>query len=172
MYTRRHFIASAAACVALPLLEGCPTVAQVVQATEGVLTEGETILNTVGQPAWAAAFGAAVNGLKAGYAVWDHSPTSTTGQKVEALLNALVAATASVLTTDPFTQLIDELVGLTDFAIGLFAGVPAAGVTALELSPSNPHVGAVQAPKSYREAKARWNKIVAANPALAGARLQ
>jgi hypothetical protein len=152
---------------ALLSLEGCPTVASVVAAVETVLKESEAILTSAGQTAWSSRLNDAYVALQAAYAAWDHSTTTTTGQKIDALLNALVAATNAVLPDDPYAALIDELVALAELAIGFFGAKPTANVATVP----NPHVGAVPEPKSGADSKRRFNAIVAANPALAKAAL-
>ena len=172
---RRQFIKAGGALgitAFLPMLQGCPTVAQVVLDVEGVLTEGEAVLNAAGQTAWANELGDAVTALKAAYTVWDQSTTSTTGQKVEVLLNALVAATAAILPNDPWASLIDQLVALVDLTLSFFPGLATAaapGVVRPTVAP-NPHIGAVLPPVSYKDAKSRWNAL-AVGP-LAGARIK
>jgi hypothetical protein len=150
----------------MPEFTGCSP-AQVVLDVEGVLKEAAAITAAAGQTNWSADFSAAADALQAAYNVWDQSTTSTTGQKIEAVLNALVAATAAVLPNDPYAALINECVALADLALGFWGGVAAPNALGRV---RNPHVGAVPPPTSYKDAKRRWNTLCVGP--LAGARIK
>ena len=141
-------------------LEGCPTVASVVAAVETVLKESEAILTSAGQTAWSSRLNDAYVALQAAYAAWDGSTTTTTGQKIDALLNALVAATNAVLPNDPYATLIDELVALAELAIGFFGAKPTANVAGVEAP--NPHIHAVAPPVNAADSKRRFNAAAVA----------
>jgi hypothetical protein len=165
---RRDFFKASATGAAIALapstfLTGCSP-DQVVQDVEGVLKESASITAAAGQTAWSADFTLAANALQAAYNVWDDSVKSTTGQKVAAMLNALVAATAVILPTDPYAPLINELVALVDLALNFWPASVA--VSAIR----NPHIGAVPPPKSYDDAKRRWNTLAVGS--LAAARIR
>jgi len=166
---RRSFLklsSTSAAIAVLPpslLFTGC-SVAQVVLDVEGVLKEAAAITQNAGQTAWSAELTQAADALQAAYSVWDQSTTSTTGQKIAALLNALVATTAIILPNDPWSALINEMVALADLALSFWPGS-----TSVTYS-RNPHVGAVLPPVSYKDAKRRWNTL-AVGP-LAGAKIK
>jgi hypothetical protein len=153
-----------AVAAVLPEFTGCSP-AQVVLDVEGVLKEAASITAAAGQTTWSNDFTTAANALQAAYNVWDQSTTSTTGQKIAALLNALVAATAIILPTDPFASLINELVALADLALSFWPGnaqsvvAPSLSPRVTLMNPANPHVGAATPPKSYKDALARWNAL-------------
>jgi hypothetical protein len=147
------------------MISGC-NVAQVVLDVEGVLEEAAAITGAAGQTTWSADFTTAANALQAAYNVWDQSTTSSTGQKIAALLNALVAATAIILPNDPFAPLIDECVALAELALSFW---PTSTAVTARAVVRNLHIGAVLPPVSYKDALARWNAI-AVGP-LAAARI-
>ena len=137
--------------------------AQVVQDVEGVLKEAAAITGAAGQTQWSAEFTTAADSLQAAYAIWDQSTTRTKGQKIQAALNALVAATAVILPNDPYAVLINEMVALADLALGFW---PSSTVQARY----NSHVNAVAPPTSYKDARKRWNELAIGN--LAAARIK
>lgn len=145
----------------LPAIEGC-NVAQVVLDVEGVLREAAAITQNAAQSAWSAELTTAADALQAAYNIWDQSTTSTTGQKIAALLNAVVAATAIILPNDPWAPLINEMVALADLALSFWPASVSASY--------NPHVGAVLPPVDYKDAKRRWNTLAVGE--MAGARIK
>jgi len=148
------------------LLEGC-TSSQVIGEINTILQQAAAVLAVVEPNApWVTAFKNAVAALMTAEQQWQ---TGSTVQLVIDALNTLVAITAVIPITAPYSPLIDILVaGIEAVLAALPPSSNSAGIKST--AGGNPHVGAYKFPQHwYRktpnaaEFKSCWNQTVQAH---------
>jgi hypothetical protein len=157
---------------ALLSVEGCAS-STIVQDINVVLNEAVNVLSVVaaGTP-WLAEFKAAVAALQSAEASWEGGSTV---QIVIDALNALVAITAVIPITLPYSPLIDVLVAAIEAVLVLLpSSTGSGGLKATSVQ--NPHVGAYKMTHRWGRSpagdmKANWNDVAKAK-GLTNAELQ
>jgi hypothetical protein len=146
------------------------TPAQVQNEINTILQEATGIIAVADPGAtWLADFSKAAALLKVDEANWIKGGAV---QDVINVLNDLQGVCALISPLVPYANLIGVLVAGINAVLALLLPVPAGGVTANLATPKppNPFRG-MAVVKSAADSKAQWNAIVAANPALAAARI-
>lgn len=172
---RRTFVKTAGAtgtllCVAPPavLFEGC-TDSSVISLINVALTAAEKVLAVAEAGAtWVESFKTAINALKTSEAAWQ------TGSSVQIVIDALNTIT-NVLAVIPITAVYSPLIDILVAGIeAILQALPQS--TTAKLS-QNQHFGRATLNKPHifqnktSAFKEQWNRAVAANPALAAAKL-
>lgn len=175
---RRKFLATSAIAVTatgLLAIEGCSP-STVVNEINVVLTEAASILTTVDPGAvWVVDFQAAVTALQTAEKAWQGGSTV---QIVIDALNTLVAVTAAIPVTAPYSGLVDVFVAAIEVILAsLPTSTPSVGAKSQRLNHVNPRIGRVTIQHHLFHSRASdfkraWNAEVDKNPSLSSATIR
>jgi hypothetical protein len=148
-------------------MTGC-TPAQAENEINTILQEAASIIAVADPGAtWLSSLAKATALLKVDEAAWVKGGAV---QDVINVLNDLEGVTALISPLVPYANLIDVLVAGIDAVLALLLPSSTSVKAFAVAAQPNPFKGRAVV-KSAKDSKTQWNKIVAANPALAAARL-